>query len=69
MATKIKAIPTLKGKGAKEFLMGNTCCFRLNDDSSKKVGRKLLFSSYSYIYILYICTHINDFKLKEKQYG
>lgn len=31
--------------------------------------KKTFISSYSYIYILYICTHINDFKLKEKQYG
>ena len=31
--------------------------------------QKTFISSYSYIYILYICTHINDFKLKEKQYG
>lgn len=31
--------------------------------------KKTFISSYSYIYILYICTRINDFKLKEKQYG
>ena len=37
--------------------------------SENESRKKTFISSYSYIYILYICTHINDFKLKEKQYG
>ena len=42
----------------------------LSEYMSENESRKKTFiSSYSYIYILYICTHINDFKLKEKQYG
>ena len=37
--------------------------------SENESRKKTFISSYSYIYILYICTHINGFKLKEKQYG